>query len=114
MAAKYKIHKCHRCGADLKAARFDDIHHMRVMGKIHAITMKGVPCMYCSECGMHLTDSGSDEVIMYWYNRYINENGLNKFRHKVWRFCARTWRRAEWWFYNSVAYRRRNSSTKTK
>lgn len=109
--AKYKVHKCYRCGADLKAAQYNDVQQMRVMGKLHSVPVYAVPCMYCTECGNSLIDGGSDEVIMYWYNRYINENGLNKFRHKVWRFGARLWRRAEWWLFNRVAYRRRNLKT---
>ena len=97
--SKYKMIPCHRCDEPMLAATFSDTWNMRVDGKLHQVPLHNVPCFYCKPCDISVVDGSSDEVIQYWYTKYINAKGLNTWRHRLWRVIMRQLRLLESWFY---------------
>ena len=75
--AKYKHLKCDSCGQPMVASRFNDTWAMRVDGNLHQVPVHSVPCAYCVACDISTIDGGSDEAIVWSYNKYLNEAGLN-------------------------------------
>jgi YgiT-type zinc finger domain-containing protein len=112
--AKYRVERCYACGGDMKAAGLTDTWKMRIDGKLHNVPVHDIPCYYCPDCDISVLGQESDECVMYYRNKYIVDNNLNTPIHRIMRFLRYCWRRAEWWMYNRVAYRRRNLHMKTK
>lgn len=91
--AKYQPVRCWRCGSPYRAYEFSDTWNMRIDGKIHAVPVFAVPCMRCDDCNIAVTDGGSDEMIQWAYNKYLNAHGLNTPRLRVKRWFRRQYLR---------------------
>ena len=96
---KYEVCKCHRCQGRLLVAEYSATVNMRIDGQLHPVGVRRVPCQRCEDCGTATMDSSADEYYTYAYQRYINKNGLNTWRHRAWRHVKRQWRLWETAFY---------------
>jgi hypothetical protein len=73
----------------MTAAALDDIWQMRVDGQLHSVPVMRVPVHACLPCETYLLDGSSDEVVLYWYNRYCIANGLHTPWRRLFRWCRR-------------------------
>jgi hypothetical protein len=96
---KYAVCKCHKCQGRLLVAEYSATVNMRIDGKLHPIGVRRVPCQRCEDCGTATMDSSSDEYYAHAYQRYINEKGMNTWRHRLYRVIMRRLRLLESWFY---------------
>jgi hypothetical protein len=96
---KYAVCKCHRCNGRLLVSEYSATVNMRIDGELHPVGVRRVPCQRCEDCGTATMDATADEYYSYYYQRYINEKGLNTWRHRAWRYVKRQWRLWETVFY---------------
>ena len=110
--AEYKICKCPQCDGKLCVAEYTSTVQMRIDGKLHPVGVRRVPCHKCDSCDWATMGSESDEYFMHYYQKYLNEKGLNTWRHRAWRYVKRQWRLWETMFYRGPMWqwrRERNS-----
>jgi hypothetical protein len=109
---EYTFSKCHCCGGKLMVAEYSATVNMRIDGKLHPVGVRRVPCHKCEECGTATMDAAADDHYMYFYKKYINEHGMNTWRHRLYRVVMRRLRLLESWFYRGPMWqwrRERNS-----
>lgn len=87
--AIYKPDQCHRCGGQMGMFSLKDTWKLRVDGVLHDVPVFAIPCMKCLSCGTAVLNGWSDEPVMWCLNRYLDRQGLNTRRHKVWRWIRR-------------------------
>jgi hypothetical protein len=87
--ATYKPQQCHRCGGNMGLFTLKDTWKMRVDGVLHDVPVFSIPCQKCLDCGVALLDGTSDETVLWCYNKYLENNGLNTRWHKVQRWFRR-------------------------
>lgn len=97
--AQYTVRTCHSCGGRLLSAEYAATINMRIDGKLHPVGVRHVPCEKCENCETALFSDASDPYFNYAYNKYINANGMNTWRHRLWRVIMRRLRLLESWFY---------------
>ena len=89
MVIEYKHLKCYSCGQPMLASSFNDTYAMRVEGVLHQVPVWSVPCAYCTACDVSITSSDSDEAVMWSYNKYLTDAGLNTTYLRARRFVRR-------------------------
>ena len=110
--AEYKICTCPQCDGKLCVAEYTSTVQMRIDGKLHPIGVRRVPCHKCDSCDWATMGVESDEYFMHYYQKYLNEKGLNTWRYRAWRYIKRQWRLWETVFYRGPMWqwrRERNS-----
>lgn len=96
--AQYRPVTCYQCGETMHAYWFNDIWNMRIDGQIHKVPVKHVPCHRCETCDIAVTDGGSDEAVVWSYNKYLKENGLNTPWLRIQRWCRKRVQRWIDWY----------------
>lgn len=103
--AKYKPLTCYQCGETMRSYTFNDVWDMRVDGKLHKVPVLHVPCHRCDACDIAVTDGGSDDSIVWSYQKYLNERGLNtpwlRLRRFVRRRLLRQYDRWNYWVFKT-------------
>ena len=104
--ARYKPICCYECGNPFLTYQFSDTWKMRIDNVLHDVPVYAVPCMYCKECNISVTDGGSDEAIQWAYRKYINEHGLNTPYLRGRRWLRRWFSRLQYWHWNRAPWAR--------
>ena len=99
VAPTYRIWTCLVCGGKMCAAERSGTVRVRFDDKLHAVPMYHMPCQKCESCDWYTTDASADEHYVYFCNKYLNEKGLNTWRHKLVRAFKRRWNLLETMFY---------------
>jgi hypothetical protein len=103
--AKYKPLTCYQCGDTMKSYSFNDVWDMRIDGKLHRVPVWSVPCHRCDACDIAVIDGNSDDQIMWSYNKYVHDSGLDTpwllVRRFVRRRLLRLRDRWDFWVYKT-------------
>jgi hypothetical protein len=110
--AEYSVRKCQFCNGRLLVAEYSATVNMKIDGKLHPIGVRRVPCHRCEDCGTATMGADSDEYFQYYYQKYLNANNLNTWRHRAWRYVRRQWSLFETMFYRGPLWQWRREGRK--